>query len=40
MLVWQAGEAGLESGMAECLVGTAYAMARWHALRSGGAGAC
>ena len=26
--------------MAKCLVGTAYAKARWHALCRGGAGAC
>ena len=39
MLVWQAGETGLESGMAECLVGT-YARAKWHTLRRGSAGAC
>ena len=38
MLVRQEGEAGLESGMAECLVGTAYPRARWHALCWGGAG--
>ena len=40
MLVWQAGATGLESGKAECLVGTAYARARWHALRRGDMGAC
>ena len=40
MLVWQAGEAGLESGMTECLGGTAYTRARWHTLRRGGTGAC
>ena len=28
MLVWQAGEARLESGMAECLGGTAYTRVR------------
>ena len=39
MLVWQSGEAGLEAGMAEALAGTAYARARWHALRRGGAAA-
>ena len=39
MLVWQSGEAGLEAGMAETLAGTAYARARWHALRRGGAAA-
>ena len=31
--VWQAGESGLELGMTKCLGGTAYARARWHALR-------
>ena len=40
ILVSRAGEVGLESGMAECSVGTAYATARWHALRRGGAVAC
>ena len=40
MLVWQASEAGPESGMAERPVGTAYAKASWHALRRGGVGAC
>ena len=40
MLVWQAGEAGLELGMAECLWGTANGSARWHTLCLGGAGAC
>ena len=40
MLAWQAGEAGPESGMAGCLVGTAYARAKWHVLRRGAAGAC
>ena len=39
MLVWQSGEAGLEPCMAETLAGTAYAHARWHALRRGGAAA-
>ena len=39
MLVWQSGEAGLEAGMAEALAGTAYARARWHALRRGGTAA-
>ena len=39
MLVWQSGEAGLEAGMAKALAGTAYARARWHALRRGGAAA-
>ena len=39
MLVWQSGEAGLEACMAETLAGTAYAHARWHALRRGGAAA-
>ena len=39
MLVSQAGEAGLDSGMAECLGGTAYARAGWHTLLHGGAGA-
>ena len=39
MLVWQSGEAGVEAGMAEALAGTAYAHARWHALRRGGAAA-
>ena len=39
MLVWQSGEAGLEAGMAEALAGKAYARARWHALRQGGAAA-
>ena len=40
MLVWQAGESGLESGMLQCFGGTAYAQGRWPALRRGGAGAC
>ena len=40
MLVWQADESGLESGMVECLAGTAYGTARWHALCRGGMGAC
>ena len=41
MLVCQAGEAGLESSMAECPVGMMYAKDRWHALRRReGAGAC
>ena len=39
MPVWQSGEAGLEAGMAEALAGTAYARARWHALRWSGAAA-
>ena len=39
MLVWQSGEAGLETGMAETLASTAHARARWHALRRGGAAA-
>ena len=39
MLVLQSGETGLEAGMAECLAGTAYAHARWHALRRGRAAA-
>ena len=40
VMVWQAGESGLESGMAECVAGTAYTMAKWHALCRGAAGAC
>ena len=28
ILFWQAGESGVEAGMAQCLVGTAYARAR------------
>ena len=40
MLFSEGGESGLQSGMAECLAGTADARARWHALRWVGAGAC
>ena len=40
VLVWQASEAGLESGIGECLGGKAYARVRWHGLHRGGAGAC
>ena len=39
MLVWQSGEAGPQACMAEALAGTAYAHAKWHALRRGGAAA-
>ena len=40
MLVWDAGESGLEAGMAECLANTSHAQARWHALLRSGAAAC